>query len=107
MLLTRKDFIGGSAALAGVAVARRASASGIAEHPFNAADYTALRRQLRAFYPDECHDRCKDPAFDESDRAIREDLRAYAAAHPDYDALDLRRESYLSMRRHFRPFLFS
>ena len=24
---------------------------------FNAVDYTALRRELRAFYPDECHDK--------------------------------------------------
>ena len=72
-----------------------------------AADYAALRKQLRAFYPDECHGRCKDPAFDESDRAIRADLRDWAAAHPDYDALDLRRESYHAMRKHFRPFLFS
>ena len=57
MLLTRKNFIGGTAALACVAVARRAAASGIAEHPFNAADYAALRKQLRTFYPDECHAR--------------------------------------------------
>ena len=77
------------------------------ENPFRAADYTALRAQLRAFYPDECHGKCKDPAYDASDRAIREALRAYAKAHPDYDALDLRRECYLAMRKHFCPFLFS
>ena len=82
-------------------------AAGQAADPFRAADYAALRKQLRAFYPDECHGKCKDPAFDESDRAIRADLRAYAAAHPEYDALDLRRESYCAMRKHFRPFLFS
>ena len=75
--------------------------------PFRAEDYTALRAQLRAFYPDECHGKCKDPAFDVSDAAIRAEVTAYADAHPDYDALDLRRECYRAMRRHFRPFLFS
>jgi len=106
MQLTRKSFIGGSGALLGVA-AMRLNAAGSVANSFTAADYVALRKQLRAFYPDECRGKCKDPAFDESDRAIREELRAYAAAHPDYDALDIRRESYLAMRKHFRPFLFS
>ena len=89
------------------AVAVRLNAAEQAANPFRALDYAALRKQLRAFYPDECHGKCKDPAFDESDRAIRADLRAYAAAHPEYDALDIRRESYRAMRNHFRPFLFS
>ena len=71
-----------------------------------ASDYAALRRELRAFYPDECHGRCKHPAFAESDRLIREEVRAYAAAHPAYDALELRRASYAAMRRHFQPFIF-
>ena len=79
----------------------------IAAFSVRAADYAAIRKQLRAFYPDECRGKCKDPAFEESDRAIRADLRAYAAMHPDYDALDIRRESYRAMRKHFRPFLFS
>ena len=92
--------------LAAAATARLKSAE-LPENPFRAGDYAALRKQLRAFYPDECHGKCKDPAFEESDRAIRADLRAYAAANPDYDALDLRRESYRSMRKHFKPFLFS
>ena len=74
---------------------------------FHPETYSALRSQLRAFHPDECHGKCKDPAFDASDVAIREELRAYAAAHPDFDALDLRRESYRAMQRHFKPFLFS
>ena len=103
--MTRKTFIGG-AALFGAASASGATVLA-EENPFKAEDYAALRKQLRAFYPDECHGRCKDPAFDLSDKAIRADLRAYAAAHPGSDALDLRRESYRAMRRHFRPFLFS
>ena len=84
-----------------------ALANDAAAKPFRAKDYAALRKQLRAFHPDECHGKCKDPAFDVSDQAIRADLRAYAAAHPGYDALDLRRESYRSMKKHFCPFLFS
>lgn len=34
-----------------------AFAAGAGVCKFNAADYTALRRELRAFYPDECHDK--------------------------------------------------
>ena len=46
-----------------------------------AADYAALRKQLRAFHPDECHDRCKDPAYVVAEKAIHADLDAYAAKH--------------------------
>jgi len=54
MQLTRKAFIGGSAALVGAAaVAGPAAVAG--RLPYRAADYAALRKQLRAFYPDECH----------------------------------------------------
>ena len=88
--ISRRGFIGGAVTLG-------ASAALDAAEP----------EELRAFYPDECHGKCKHPAFDASDRAIRADLRAYAAAHPDYDALDIRRESYRAMRKHFHPFLFS
>ncbi|MBP5542463.1 MAG: hypothetical protein ILM98_00185 [Kiritimatiellae bacterium] len=69
--------------------------------------HSALRAQLRAFHPDECHERCKDPAYAASEKAINADLDAYAAAHPRYDALDLRQACYLSMRKHFAPFLFT
>ena len=68
--------------------------------------YRPLRRELRAFYPDECHGRCKSPDFDRSADAITNEVTQWAAAHPGFDALDLRRESYRAMRRHFRPFLF-
>ena len=61
------------------------TAWGAPANAFNAADYAALRAQLRAFHPDECHDRCKDPAYAEAERAINADLDAYAAAHPGYD----------------------
>ena len=51
MQLTRKEFIGGSAALVGAAaVAGRPPYQAV--KPFRAADYVALRRQLRAFHPD-------------------------------------------------------
>ena len=53
MQLTRKEFIGGSTALVGAAaVAGQAAVAG--RPPYRAADYAALRKQLRAFYPDEC-----------------------------------------------------
>ena len=70
-------------------------------------DCDALRRELRAFHPDECHERCKEPAYAAAEKAINADLDAYAAAHPGYDALDLRQACYLSMRKHFVPFLFT
>ena len=72
-----------------------------------AADHAAFRAELRAYYPDRFQaDAVKDPCQKASYDAIEKDLRAWCAAHPDYDALDVRRESYLAMRRHFVPFLF-
>ena len=72
-------------------------------------DVATFRQELRAFYPDWGQgekDVVKDPRQAESFGKIEADLTAYCAAHPDFDALDLRRECYLSMRRHFVPFLF-
>ena len=78
-----------------------------AANSFNGTDYAALRKQLRAFYPDECHDRCKDPSYMISEKAINADLDEYAASHPGYDALDLRQACYRSMQKYFVPFLFT
>jgi len=72
-------------------------------------DASAFRRELRAYYPDwgqGSHDVVKDSRQPASYERIKADLIAYAKANPDYDALDMRRECYLSMRRHFVPFLF-
>jgi len=77
--------------------------------PCRAADYADFRRELRAFYPDwgqGGHDVVKDPRQAASFEKIKADLAAYAKANPRYDALDMRRECYLAMRRHFVPFLF-
>lgn len=71
------------------------------------ADYAAFRAELRAFYPEECHGPCQSPDFKASCAAIRADVRAWAKAHPDFDALDVRRATYAAIRRHFVPFLFS
>ena len=74
-----------------------------------AADYAAFRQELRAFYPDlgqGWNDIVKDPRQAQSYEAIKAELKAWCAAHPGYDALDVRRECYLAMRRHFVPFLF-
>ena len=107
MQMTRKGFLGCSAAFAVMTSFRQAFAADPTANSFNAADYAALRAQLRTFYPDECHDRCKDPAYVAAEKAIHADLDAYAAEHPNYDALDLRQACYRSMRRHFVPFLFT
>ena len=73
-------------------------------------DATALRKELRAYYPDWGQgggDVVKDPRQPASYAKIEAELKAYCAAHPEYDALDLRQECYRSMRRHFVPFLFA
>ncbi|MCQ2392194.1 MAG: hypothetical protein MJ240_12295 [Kiritimatiellae bacterium] len=66
----------------------------------------AFRRELRAFYPEECHQSCKDPRQTNSVAKIGAALDAWAAAHPGFDALDIRREEYLLLRKHVQPFLF-
>ena len=78
--------------------------------PYRAEDYAALRKQLRAFYPpDGQGDKMtpQDPRALESYKRIESDLTAWCVAHPGYDALDVRRECYLAMRKHFVPFLFT
>ena len=102
--------MGGMAATAAISVAAVSQAfAALGENnivPFSSTSYQELRHELRAFHPDECHDRCKDPAYAESEKAILADLDAYAASNPVYDALDMRKACYLSMRKHFVPFLF-
>ena len=103
--MTRRDFIGGSAALMGAAVAGQA-ADASARRPYQAADYAALWKQLRAFYPpDGQGDKMtpQDPRALASYKRIEADLTAWCSAHPGYDALDVRRECYLAMRKHFVP----
>ena len=57
--------------------------------------YAAFRAELRAFYPDRFQgDPVKDSRQKASVAAIEKDLRAFCAANPGYDALDVRRESY-------------
>ena len=57
---------------------------------FAAPTYQEFRRELRAFYPDECHGDCKDPRQTNSVAAIGRELDAWAAAHPGFDALSKR-----------------
>ena len=73
----------------------------------SALDYAEMRKELRAFYPPGyCRLECQSKEQIESCAVIGRELDAWAAAHPGFDALDIRRESYLAMRRHFVPFLF-
>lgn len=69
--------------------------------------YTDLRTELRAFHPDECHDKCRDAAIVASHEKMREEVRAWAKANPGYDALDARREYYHALERNFKPVLFA
>ena len=68
--------------------------------------YRPLRREARAFYPRECHERVKDPAVQASFDKIYGEVKAWFAAHPEADALDVRRETYKAIRRHCHPVLF-
>ena len=69
-------------------------------------EYRPLRRELRAYYPEECHERMRDPAISNSFARIWSDVETWFAAHPEADALDVRRENYRAMRRHYLPVLF-
>ena len=73
------------------------------------ADCRELRTELRAFYPKygQFSGPVKDPRQKESCDRIEAELKSWMAEHPQYDALDLRRETYLLMRRHFVPFVFT
>ncbi len=92
-----------------IRVYRKAAAASGREAPAGGvSDYAALREELRAFYPAAyCRGACQAPEQAASCKAIGDDLDAWAAAHLGFDALDVRRESYLAMRRHFVPFLFA
>jgi len=106
MNLTRKDFLFTAPAFAAAVGLSPEAFAATGENPFRKLDVSALRKELRAFYPDECHEVCKDPRQTASVKAIGDELDAWAAAHPGYDALDIRREEYLLVRKHFVPFLF-
>ena len=89
-------------------IALAASSDGLAPATVRFKD--PLRNQLRAFYPpDGQGDKMtpQDPRALESYKSIEADLTAWCAAHPGYDALDVRRECYLAMRRHFVPYMFT
>ena len=87
-------------------MAAEASSAVVGAEELGPEEYRPLRRELRAHHPDECHGMCKDPDFRRSWEAIRADMDAFAAAHPDYDALDIRRAAYLSMRTNVVTFVF-
>ena len=108
--VTRKSFIAGAASIAAVMFSL-ADGGPRAASPVSAVRtpaYAALRAELRAFYPAAyCRGACQAPEQAASCKAIGDDLDAWAAAHPGFDALDVRRESYLAMRRHVVPFVFT
>ena len=94
----------------GLAAAIRLNAVEGSSNPFRAEDYAALRKQLRAFYPPDGQGdgmTPQDPRALESYKRIESDLGAWCAANPRFDALDVRRECYLAMGRHFVPYIFT
>ncbi len=104
MYISRRDFIKQSAV---AAVASGVATGSFAEKTdFDPKNYEALRRQLRAYYPDECHGAVKDPLQKQSYEKIKAQMYAWAKANPDYDALDARQASYKAIAEHYVPFLF-
>ena len=69
-------------------------------------EYRPMRRELRAYYPDECHEWMRDIAISNSFAQIWSDVSTWFTAQPDADALDVRRENYRAIRRHYHPVLF-
>ena len=109
MELTRKRFLASAAAFsAATGVDLAASAESVrTENPFRAKDYEYFRKVLKAFFPPGyCRKECQDPLQVASAKTIRSAMIAWSDAHPDSDALDARRESYMLMRKHFYPILF-
>ena len=70
------------------------------------AEYRPLRRELRAFHPDESRHKCKSAAVLASFARTEAEVTAWSEAHPAFDALDLKREYYRALARHFVPVLF-
>lgn len=70
------------------------------------AEYRPFRRELRAFFPRECHDQPKDAAVVESYERSWRAAREWSAAHPGHTALELRRAVYAIERENFLPVLF-
>ena len=69
MYISRRDFIKQSAV---AAVASGVATGAFAEETaFDPKNYEALRRQLRAYYPDECHGEVKDPLQKQSYEKIK------------------------------------
>lgn len=70
------------------------------------AEYRPFRRELRAFYPRECHEPPKSAAVTNSFATIHRLAAAWSAARPGHSALELRRQVYALEREHFVPVLF-
>ena len=68
--------------------------------------YRPFRRELRAFYPRECHEPPKSATVTNSFSVIYGQAAKWAAAHPDHTALELRHRVYALERKHFVPVLF-
>ena len=111
MTMTRKGFLTSATAFAaatGLDPAAFAGTDVLAGNPYRKEDYAAFRKMLKAFFPPGyCRKECQDPAQVASAKLIRQELFAWAEAHPGFDALDARRESYRLMREHFYPILFA
>ena len=70
------------------------------------AEYRPFRRELRTFYPRECHDPPKSAKVAESFTKIHRLASEWSTAHPGHSALELRRHVYSLEREHFVPVLF-
>ena len=103
-MLKKGGIVAAAVGLAGTLLAQHPALPDFADVGPEA--YRPLRRELRRFYPEECHERMRDPAVSNSFARIWSDVETWFAAHPEADALDVRRENYRAIRRHYLPVLF-
>ena len=71
-------------------------------------DDTELRNEMRAFYQDGGSQwtKCKDESQNASLKKMEEGFEAIAAAHPEYNAMRMRKEMYPVITAEFRPVIF-
>ena len=69
---------------------------------------TDLRQELRTFYQEggKQNGPCRDAEQTASYNRMLEEFQATAAAHPEYSAMRMRKETYRIITDHFRPVIF-
>jgi len=72
----------------------------------NPADYEDIRKEMRAFYPDECHGDCKDPGIPEAYLEMTRSLDDFLRKDPDAPIFRVKKQYYETLPKYFHPVLF-